>query len=77
MSGENTKNYREQGGDTWVVGGVLNVVGTGEIRKDGVAINLASQAAAQANSAASDVAGIVTDFNELLAKLRSAGIINT
>lgn len=33
------------------------------------------QAAAQANSTATDVAGIVTDFNALLAKLRTAGLL--
>lgn len=33
------------------------------------------QAATQANSTASDVAGIVADFNALLAKLRTAGIM--
>jgi len=33
------------------------------------------RAAAQANSTATDVAGLVTDFNALLAKLRSAGVI--
>lgn len=32
-------------------------------------------AAAQANSTATDVAGIVADFNALLTKLRAAGII--
>lgn len=31
--------------------------------------------AAQANTAAADVAGLVTDFNALLVKLRAAGII--
>ncbi len=33
------------------------------------------QAAAQADSTAADVAGIVADFNALLAKLRAAGIM--
>jgi len=33
------------------------------------------RAAAQANSTATDVAGLVTDFNALLAKLRTAGIL--
>lgn len=33
------------------------------------------KAAAQADSTASDVAGVVSDFNSLLAKLRTAGII--
>lgn len=35
------------------------------------------QAAAQANSTATDVAGLVADFNALLAKLRTAGILAT
>lgn len=35
------------------------------------------KAAAQADSTATDVAGIVADFNSLLAKLRTAGIIAT
>jgi hypothetical protein len=34
-------------------------------------------AVAQANSTATDAAGIVTDFNALLAKLRTAGILKT
>ncbi|WP_210328389.1 head fiber protein [Mesorhizobium caraganae] len=33
------------------------------------------QAAAQANSAAADIATMVTDFNALLAKLRTAGVL--
>ncbi|MDL5351211.1 head fiber protein [Microbacterium sp. zg-YB36] len=33
------------------------------------------RAAAQANSTATDVAGLVADFNALLAKLRTAGVI--
>ncbi|WP_340397802.1 head fiber protein [Paenibacillus sp. FSL E2-0202] len=33
------------------------------------------QAAAQANSTATDVAGLVADFNALLAKLKTAGIM--
>lgn len=34
-----------------------------------------TRAPAQANSTATDVAGIVADFNALLAKLRTAGVI--
>lgn len=33
------------------------------------------QAAAQADSVATDVAGLVTDFNALLAKLRATGVL--
>lgn len=36
---------------------------------------LAGAAVAQANSTATDVAGLVTDFNALLAKLRTRGVI--
>src|SRR5690606_25241561 len=35
----------------------------------------ATQAEAQADSTANDIAGLVTDFNSLLAKLRTAGIL--
>jgi hypothetical protein len=35
------------------------------------------QAAAQADSAAASVADLVTDFNALLAKLRTAGILES
>lgn len=35
------------------------------------------QSAAQADSVAADAAGIVTDFNSLLAKLRTAGLLAT
>lgn len=45
---------------------------------DAVAPKLtATQAEAQADSTATDVAGLVADFNALLAKLRTAGIIAT
>ena len=36
---------------------------------------IVKQSAAQADSVATDVAGLVTDFNALLAKLRTAGIL--
>lgn len=38
---------------------------------------IVKQSAAQADSVASDAAGVVTDFNALLAKLRTAGILAT
>jgi len=45
---------------------------------DGLSTKLtANKAAAQADSTATDVSGLVTDFNALLAKLRTAGIITT
>lgn len=36
-----------------------------------------TQAPAQANSVAADVPALVADFNALLAKLRTAGVLNT
>lgn len=36
-----------------------------------------TKAAAQADSTATDIAGLKTDFNALLAKLRTAGVIST
>lgn len=45
-----------------------------DIKVDGVSV-INPIAAAQADSTASDVAGIVADFNSLLAKLRTAGIL--
>ncbi|NLS42536.1 hypothetical protein EYH65_20545 [Bacillus subtilis] len=35
----------------------------------------AAKATTQANSTATDVAGLVTDFNALLAKLKAAGLM--
>lgn len=42
---------------------------------DGTVRGTVLRAAAQADSAAADVAALVTDFNVLLAKLRTAGVI--
>lgn len=44
-------------------------------KADGSPKTLADPAAAQVNSVATTVGGIVTDFNALLAKLRTAGIL--
>lgn len=38
---------------------------------------IVKQAAAQADSTATDVAGLLADFNSLLAKLRTAGVLET
>jgi hypothetical protein len=67
----NTKNYTEQGGETTVIGGVLQIAEGGKIQdKDGAAL-----IANQADSTATDAAGLVTDFNALLAKLKAAGLM--
>jgi hypothetical protein len=64
----NTKNYQTDG--EWVIGGKLTIL-------DGAAITglTTPKAAYQANSAAEDVATLVTDFNALLAKLKAAGLM--
>lgn len=42
-----------------------------------VGLKAFTPAAAQADSTSVDVEGIVSDFNDLLAKLRTAGIMST
>lgn len=64
----NTKNYTEQGGEKTVIGGVLEI-------KEGASVTGLSVAENQADSIATDVAGLVTDFNALLAKLKAAGLM--
>ena len=66
----NTKNYTEQGGEKTVIGGVLEI-------KEGASVMGLPVAGNQADSTATDVAGLVTDFNSLLAKLKAAGLMET
>lgn len=68
----NVKNYTEQGGAKTVIGGTLEIVEGGQV------IGLPSTftpAAFQADSTASTIAGLVVDFNALLAKLKAAGLM--
>ncbi|MEC1722225.1 head fiber protein [Schinkia azotoformans] len=69
----NVKNYTEQGGNRTVIGGELDITPEGKLAFDGT---LLSPATLQADSTAVDVAGLVTDFNALLAKLKTAGLMN-
>ena len=69
----NGKNYAEQGGDKWVIGGTLEI-------KEGASVTglpavEVPQAANQADSVATDVPTLVSDFNGLLAKLKAAGLM--
>lgn len=68
----NVKNYTDQGGDTTVIGGALDIVTGGKLAFAGTELK---PAAAQADSVASTIAGLVVDFNALLAKLRAAGLM--
>ena len=72
MAEYNAKNYTEQGGEKTVIGGTL------EIKEGASVTGLPSNftpAANQADSTASDVAGLLADFNALLAKLKTAGLM--
>lgn len=66
--GYNAKNYTEQGGDKTVIGGALEI-------KQGASVTGLPIAENQAESPAADVAGLVTDFNALLTKLKTAGLM--
>ena len=68
----NIKNYTEQGGGRWVVSGSLEIAGEGELILGGKAI---APSAHHADSAASTIAELKTDFNALLAKLQAAGLM--
>lgn len=68
----NTKNYKTDGGDTWVVGGKLVVEDTAEV--DGL-IGITTPAENQADSVAEEISELVADFNGLLLKLKTAGIM--
>ena len=64
----NTKNYTEQGGEVTHFGGKV-------VFDDDAEIKGLPAAANQAASTATDVAGLVTDFNALLTKLKAAGLM--
>lgn len=68
----NTKNYTEQGGDKTVIGGTL------EIKEGATVTGLPSSftpAENQAPSTAEDITSLVADFNALLLKLKTAGLM--
>jgi uncharacterized Zn-binding protein involved in type VI secretion len=72
--GYNTKNYTEQGGDKTVIGGELALTAEGKVTFDGTELK---PAAVQADSTAVDVADLVADFNALLLKLKTAGLMES
>ena len=68
----NTKNYTEQGGDKTVIGGTL------EIKEGATVTGLPSSFTPtenQAPSVAEDITSLVADFNALLLKLQTAGLM--
>lgn len=66
----NAKNYTEQGGDVTHIGGKL-------IIEEGASVEglLSTPAENQTDSVASSIADLKADFNSLLAKLKTAGIM--
>jgi len=58
----------EQGGEKLVIGGTLEIL-------EGASVTGLPIAENQADSTATDVAGVVTDFNSLLVKLKAAGLM--
>lgn len=72
MRMSSVKNYTEQGGEKTVIGGELEITANGKLTLAGKEIKTA---ALQADSTASTIAGLVVDFNALLAKLKAAGLM--
>ncbi|WMJ87787.1 Head fiber protein [Anaerocolumna sp. MB42-C2] len=64
----NSKNYMQQGAEKWVIGGALEVL-------PGATVTGLPTAAYQADSVATTIEGLVTDFNALLAKLKASGLM--
>ena len=76
-----TKNYTAHGGAETVIGGKLTFLAGAVIDDQAGVIPTPAEpftpAAAQADSEASTIAAMKTDFNDLLAKLRAAGLMAT
>jgi len=64
----NTKNYTEQGGEKTVIGGTLEI-------KEGAVVTGLPILDNQAASTAATVEDLVTDFNALLTKLKTVGLM--
>ena len=69
MSGYNTKNYTEQGGEVTHIGGKL--IFEKEAQMEGAFAPAKNQAA----STATQISGLKSDFNDLLMKLKEAGLM--
>ena len=69
MMSYNAKNYTEQGGEKTVIGGELVI-------EEGAKVTGVPVLENQSASTAETVEALVTDFNALLSKLKTAGIMN-
>lgn len=70
----NVANYTEQGGARTVIEGELAIVDEGKLTFDGIELK---PSLLQEDSTASTIAGLVLDFNGLLEKLKTAGLMKT
>ena len=68
----NVKNYTEQGGERWVVNGVLEVTEEGVLLLNDKPL---IRAEIQEESTATTIADLKADFNSLLQKLKYAGLM--
>ncbi len=68
----NAKNYTEQGGERTVIGGELVIDETGQLSFNG---KILSPADTQPQSSAADLTALLADFNALLIKLKTAGLM--
>lgn len=70
----NTKNYTEQDGEKTVIRGILEIATDGKLTFAGTEFKTAI---AQTDSAAATIADLKADFNALLAKLKTAGLMQS
>ncbi|MCX7749168.1 MAG: Head fiber protein [Clostridia bacterium] len=68
----NVKNYTEQGGEKTVIGGTLEIIAGGKLTFEGDELKPAEL---QADSTATTISDLKSDFNALLAKLKAAGVM--
>ena len=72
----NTKNYFAHGGEQLVIGGKLTFLEGAEVENFPGGNTNSTEAPYVADSEATTVAALKTDFNALLAALRTAGILS-
>ena len=71
----NVKNYTEQNGEKTVIGGELVINGKLTAGTDAEITGVVTPAENQAASSATTVAALASDFNNLLTKLKAAGLM--
>ena len=70
-----TKNYNTDGGDRTVIGGTLEFAEGAEVKNFPGGGSAGGKAENQSASTATAVAGLKNDFNDLLVKLKEAGLM--